>query len=282
MKLLVTGSRGQLGRSLVRQATNQTIVALPHHTLDICDPTAVADALVHHAPDVVINTAAFTGVDAAEAAPERAFAVNADGAGHIARACADRGIPLLHVSTDYVFGGDGTVSITEDTVPAPVNVYGRSKAEGERRVRAAGGTVVRTSWLFAAWGPGFVQTIMELATRERELRVVVEQHGRPTWAHDLADALLALAVLRDRPACIHVCGAGATTWHGFAAAIVETVRTIRPIACERVVAITSAERASRARRPAYSVLDTSRAEALGVPIRSWRTGLARTIAESLA
>ena len=282
MKLLVTGSRGQLGRSLVRRATSETIVALPHRMLDICDPAAVAAALAHHAPDVVINTAAFTGVDAAETAPERAFAINAEGAGHVARACADRGIPLLHVSTDYVFSGDGTTPIPENTEPAPVNAYGRSKAEGERRVRAAGGTVVRTSWLFAAFGPGFVQTIMELATRERELRVVDDQHGRPTWALDLADALLDLAALRDRPAYIHVCGAGATTWHAFAAAIVETVRTFRPIACERVVPITSAERASLARRPAYSVLDTSRAEALGLPIRPWRPGLARTVAEALA
>lgn len=282
MKFLVTGGGGQLGRSLVKRAGAHAVIALPRARLDIRDAGAIAAALATHAPDAVINAAGFTGVDAAEDAPALASEVNSWAAGLVARACAERAVPLLHVSSDYVFAGDGDRPITEDAEVAPRTAYGRSKAEGERRVLDAGGTVVRTSWLFAAFGPSFVQTITRLAQHERELRVVADQHGRPTWAPDLADALFALAALRERPSCVHVCGAGATTWHAFAAAIVEGVRTYRPITCQRVVPITTAEHAAPAPRPAYSVLDTSLAERLGLPIRPWRAGLARTLAEELA
>lgn len=284
MKLVVTGGRGQLGRSLVRRASGREVRALSRAELDICDPSAIADALARHAPDVVINAAAVTAVDAAELAPDRAFAVNAAGAGQVARACAARGIPLLHLSSDYVFDGGASTPIPEHAATAPLNAYGRSKARGEDEARAAGATIVRTSWLFdgAVREPGgFVQTIIGLALRERELRVVDDQRGRPTWADDLADALLALAALPARPPCIHVCGAEPTTWHGFAVAIVEHVAAHRPVTCERVVPIASSERAAAARRPAYSVLDTTLAERLAIPIRSWRPGLARTVAEVL-
>lgn len=288
MKVLVTGGGGQLARSLVRKAAasggGAAVVALPRAELDVRDPDAVLAAIVRHAPDVVINAAAFTAVDAAESAPTLAAAINAGGAGNVAHACAACGVRLLHVSTDYVFGGGRGpgAPIPEDAPTAPLNAYGRGKAEGERRVRVAGGTVVRTSWLFSAEGRGFVHAILGAARRQGELRVVADQHGRPTWAPDLADALLALAARPERPTCVHVCGAGVTTWHAFACAIVEEARARGPIACERVVAISSEERASPARRPAYAVLATERAEALGLPIRPWRPGLARTVAEVLA
>ncbi len=282
MKLLVTGGGGQLGRSLVRRGGAHTVIALPRSKLDIRDPGAIEAALAAHAPDVVINAAGFTGVDAAELAPALASEVNARAAGLVACACAERGVPLLHVSTDYVFDGEGARPIAEGAIPAPLNAYGRSKAEGEQRVRDAGGTVVRTSWMFAAAGPSFVHTITRLALRDRQLRVVADQHGRPTWAPDLADALIALAAMPDRPPCVHVCGDGAATWHEFAAAIVEGVRMYRTIPCERVVPITTAEYVTPARRPAYSVLDTTLARELGLPIRPWRSGLARTLAEELA
>lgn len=283
MKILVTGGHGQLGRSVVRrgQAGGHDVIAPDVAHLDITDAAQVARELDAIAPALVINAAAYTAVDRAEAEPDRAFAVNADGAGLVARACADRGVPLLHVSTDYVFDGTAARPYREDDPVAPLGVYGASKAEGEARVRAAGGTIVRTSWLFAAGGPSFVQTMVRLATERPVLRVVADQHGCPTWAEDLADALLTLGERAERADVYHYCDAEPTTWHGFATAIVDEARRYRTLACERVEAIPTADYPTPARRPASSVLDTSRVRALGIVPPSWRRGLARVLAEDL-
>jgi dTDP-4-dehydrorhamnose reductase len=283
MKLLVTGGRGQLGRALVRRAgAHAAEVRAPDvDEVDICDPTRVARALASFSPDAVINAAAYTAVDKAETEPDRAYGVNAEGAGMLAQVCAARGVRLLHISTDYVFDGSATRPYREDDPIAPLGVYGASKAAGERAVHAAGGTVVRTSWLFGAGGPSFVHTMLRLAAERPVLRVVADQHGCPAWSDDLADALLALARRPALEPTYHFCNAGPTTWHGFATAIVAEARRHRALACERIEAIPTSEFPTPARRPVYSVLDTARLQALGIVPPPWTTGLANMIALEL-
>lgn len=286
MKILVTGGNGQLGRSVVRRggAAGHAVVALDVDRLDIASPGAakmIARQLDATTPDLVINAAAYTAVDKAESERERAFAVNAAGAGLLAQICATHRVPLLHVSTDYVFDGTSRAPYRENDPVAPLGVYGASKAAGEAQVHAAGGTVVRTSWLFAARGPSFVQTMVRLATERPVLRIVADQHGCPTFAEDLADALIALGAIPERASTYHACNPGATTWHAFARAIVEKARQFRDLACTNIEAITTADYPTPARRPAYSVLDTSRLNALGIALPPWDAGLERVIAEDL-
>jgi dTDP-4-dehydrorhamnose reductase len=273
MNVLVTGGKGQLGRALVRRGAHGVDI----DELDICDAAAVAARIAGY--DVVINAAAYTAVDKAESEPERAFAVNATGAGNVAAACRDRAIRCVHVSTDYVFAGTASQPYREDDPICPIGVYGESKARGEALVRDAGGTIVRTSWLFGAGGPSFVHTIVRVAKERPVLRVVADQHGCPTWTDDLADALLVLA--RAPVDTYHFCNSEPTTWHGFATAVVELARRYTPIACERIDAITTAEYPLPARRPAYSVLGTSRLSAFGIAPRTWRVGLAEMLAGEL-
>jgi dTDP-4-dehydrorhamnose reductase len=271
MKILVTGCRGQLGRSLVARgrAAGHDVAARGLPEFDLCRPINLPIC------DLVINAAAYTAVDKAESERDRAFAVNRDGAANLARACHERGVPLLHVSTDYVFDGASSHPYREDDPIAPLGVYGESKAAGERTVLELGGTVVRTSWLFSEGGPSFVHAILRLARERPILRVVADQHGCPTYAGDLADALLAL---RDAvPGVYHYCNDGATTWHAFATEIVG----IAGLAA-RVDEITTPEYPTPVRRPAYAVLDTSRVRALGIVPPSWRFGLARVVAHALS
>jgi dTDP-4-dehydrorhamnose reductase len=286
MKVLVTGGHGQLGRGVVARgaARGDAIVALDVDTLDLRDPAQLADQLARHAPELVINAAAYTAVDRAETARDDAHAINAAAVDHLARACADRGTPWIHVSTDYVFDGAARAPYREDDALAPLGVYGETKAAGEAIARAAGATIVRTSWVFATRGPSFVQTMLRLAAERPVLRVVADQHGCPTWADDLAGALLALGALGLRGAAAttyHYCGDGPTTWHAFATAIVGEARRYRTLACERIDAITTAEYPTPARRPAYSVLDTTRIRALGIVPPAWQIGMARVIADEL-
>jgi dTDP-4-dehydrorhamnose reductase len=238
--------------------------------------------LASHSPDVVINAAAYTAVDRAETERSAAFAVNRDGAGLLANACAAARVPMLHVSTDYVFDGAGTRPYREDDPLAPLGAYAESKAEGELAAREAGATIVRTSWLFEQKGPSFVHTMLRLAAERPVLRVVADQRGCPTWADDLADALFSLASQRAPEGVYHFCNSGETTWHAFAEAIIAEARTHRPLKVERIEAITTAEYPLPARRPAYSVLDTSRIRALGIVPPSWTIGLATVVREVLA
>ncbi len=278
MTILVTGGNGRLGRHLQRDG----VVALDRERLDICDEDHVFRALAEHPPNCVINGAAYTEVDKAEIDRERAFAINRDGAGILARACQRRGVRLLHVSTDYVFDGVGSRPYREDDACAPLGVYGQSKAAGEWDVHAAGGVVVRTSWLFDDHGPSFVHTMLRLAKERAVLRVVADQHGRPTYTGDLADALLALAARDELQSTYHYANAGETTWHAFATATIEEARRRgAPLACERIDAITTADYPTPATRPAYSVLDTSRISALGIVPPHWSIGLARVVARTV-
>lgn len=283
MTVLVTGGAGQLGRSVARRgaARGLAIAALGRAELDVCDESAVERQLASIAPGLVIHAASYTRVDDAERDAERAFAVNTEGARIVAAACARHGIPLLHVSTDYVFAGDAATPYREGDPTAPLNVYGRSKAESELLVLEAGGTVVRTSWLFSAHGPSFVQAIVRLAVERPILSVVDDQRGCPTWADDLAEALLELGTRGDRAGIYHYCNEGETTRHAFALAIVAQARRHVQLACERIDPISSSSLPQAARRPTFSVLDTSRIRALGIATPPWGPGLARTLAADL-
>ncbi len=219
---------------------------------------------------MVINCAAWTRVDAAEDHEDEAEAVNATGAGIVAAECAAAGVRLCHMSTDYVFDGTATAPIDEDATPNPRSAYGRTKLHGEVAVRAACADhlIVRTSWLYGRQGPNFVLTMLRLARRTEQVRVVDDQHGGPTWSGHLAPAMLRLIEIAP-PGTYHLSNSGVTTWHDFAVAAI-SARGLTT----NVVPITTAEYPTPATRPAYSVLDNRRWRALGEPpLPAWREGL---------
>lgn len=270
--LLVTGSRGQLGRALLKAARERRIEVVGHDvdTLDITDAAAVRAMVDGLRPRALINCAALTAVDACEERAEEAMALNGEAVGNLAAACDASGVLLVQLSTDYVFPGTAGRPYREDDPTGPAGVYGRSKLVGEQRAATAGEhLIVRTAWLF---GPGynFVEAIRrQLAAGVQELRVVADQTGCPTNACDLAEAILDLIDVGAR-GIVHAVNRGSTTWHGFAVEIVRRLGTKTP-----VVPISTAEAGRPAPRPAWSVLDTSRLESLiGHPMRSWQDALA--------
>ena len=269
MSVLVTGGGGLVGSALARRPG---VLALAHRELDICDPAAIAAQLDRHAPRTVINAAAQANVDRAAQDPAAAFAINAAAPGELAAACARRGIRLLHLSSDYVFGATNEHrAFREDDALAPVGVYGESKAEGERRVRAAGGTVVRTAWVFGEHGRGFVQVVLARLAAGERIEITGQQHGCPTWVEDLVDVLLQLAARDEVPGILHACGVPMTSRYDFARAIAVAAGADP----DRVVRIGGA--ATGAPRPSWSVLDASLLEELGLGPRPWAPRLARVI-----
>ena len=282
LRVLVTGANGQLGRELVEQGRGRgmAVIGLTRTGLDIADEAAVRRAVEEVDGDLVINAAAYTAVDAAESEPERAFASNADGPRHLARACAGRGLPLVHVSTDYVFDGRKATGYVEDDPVDPINVYGASKEAGERAVREElpAHVILRTSWVYGPHGRNFVRTMLELAARQRQLRVVADQHGCPTAAGDLAEAALTVAERLHSGSgprgTFHLAGGGSTSWHGFAQAVMELC--LPPGApVPEVLPIPTSEFPRPARRPAHSILDCGRIGRLyGIEPRPWREALA--------
>ena len=279
MKTLVTGAQGQLGRELVTRLVRGSVEAFTHADLDVADGAAVAAAVRSARPDVVINASAYNKVDAAESDPATALAVNASGVLHLARAAADVGALFVHVSTDYVFDGTASRPYIESHAPRPINVYGVSKRAGEMMVEAVGAPslVVRTSGVF---GPGgsrskggsFVDRILERARSGAPLRVVGDQVFSPTYAPDLAAAVVAL-VDRGARGLVHVANEGACSWHELAVAGLELGGVRADV--ER---ITTADLAAVARRPVYSVLSTARYRELGgPPLRPWREAVAEML-----
>lgn len=282
MKVLVTGSTGQLGRELARTCPAD-IQLIGLTGVDIADDNALRTAFHEIAPDVVINAAAFTAVDAAEQHRERAFAVNAGGAGNVAHACAEHGAALVHISTDFVFDGAQSTPYTPDAICHPLGVYGASKLEGERHVREILGDralVVRTSWLYSAWGNNFVKTILRLLAERDQIGVVADQVGTPTWARDLAAALW--RALRIRLTGLHHWSdAGAASWYDFAVAIAEDATSNGLLATSCAIKpIRTQDYPTPARRPPYSVLDkTATWAGLDVVARHWRVALRDMLAE---
>lgn len=292
MRVAVTGSGGQLGRCLVESITtdprHELAAAWSHEELDVCDGDAVAslfDGLHGARPDVLINAAAYTAVDRCESEEALARAVNGEAPGQLAELCAGQDVAFVHVSTDYVFSGDATQPYSESCEAAPCTAYGRSKADGERRVLEAmpQALIVRTSWVY---GPGrnFVGSILRQARKWRAgeldgpLQVVADQRGAPTYAADLADGLIALAGLADEKGCVagifHLSNQGDVTWWDFARAILDDTGHA-DLGIERIA---TEDLDLPAPRPRYSVLDGARAAALGVRLRHWREALAAYIA----
>jgi dTDP-4-dehydrorhamnose reductase len=287
MKLRVLGAAGQIGRELCRRVwpADYRIAGVDRAEVDITRQEAVADALRQERPDIVINAAAYTAVDRAESEPDVAWAVNAAGPGHLAVGCETAGIPLIHISTDYVFDGRKVAPYREDDPVNPLGVYGRSKEAGDRAVREGlpEHVIVRTAWVYSAQGHNFVRTMLRLAADRPVLRVGADQNVSPTSA---ADAAAESAAIVQRLAAgvrnggtYNFAGAGAVSWHGFAEAIFELASPWRG-APPRVDAITTAEYPTPAQRPANSVLDCRLIrEVFGIEPRPWREALAEVIRE---
>jgi dTDP-4-dehydrorhamnose reductase len=287
MKLFVTGGEGQLGTELIAQAASRgmQVLAPPLAQMDFTRPEQIDRFWDEFRPEAVINAAAYTAVDRAESEPELTFTINAEAPARIARRCAREQIPLIHISTDYVFDGLKGTPYLEDDPVAPLGVYGRSKAAGEAAVRTglAQHLIVRTAWLYSAHGANFVKTVIRLVIERGELRVVDDQLGCPTCAADLADAVLHLAARLGSGMAIpwgtyHYCGSGVTSWHGLARHVLETLAARGRIASFRLVPITTAEYPTPARRPPYSVLDCRRIEsAFGIRRPAWPQSVEKTV-----
>lgn len=288
--ILVTGATGQLGSELMRRASRFDVTAegLSSQQLDITDAQAVRQVVAQSGATAVVNAAAYTAVDKAESEEDRAFAVNRDGTANLAAACAAVDIPLIHVSTDYVFDGSKTTPYTEDDPVHPVSVYGASKEAGERALRDTWPrhVILRTAWVYSVFGNNFVKTMLRLARERDSLRVVADQHGCPTAAGDIAGAILTIVQRIKGEGEIpwgtyHYCGAGTTTWHGLAEAIVQLAAPVlgRTIP---VTPITTADYPTPAKRPANSVLNCSKIrDQLGIQPRPWRESLQEVMSELL-
>ena len=275
--ILVFGRSGQVATELAARAP---VIALGHEACDLRCPGAAEAAIAAHAPRIVINAAAFTGVDAAETERAAANRLNADAPGEMARACAARGLPFLHVSTDYVFDGLGTLPWDETMTPAPCNAYGASKLAGEGAVQDAGGSwaILRTSWVFSAHGTNFVKTMLRLSETRDQLSIVADQVGGPTPAADIAAALLEMGrqMAEGRAGGLyHFAGAPAVSWAGFAREIFARAGravTVNEIATDAYP--------TPATRPRNSRLDCRRIAAdFGIDSPDWRAGLAAVLAQ---
>jgi dTDP-4-dehydrorhamnose reductase len=287
-RVLVTGAAGMLGQDVVTllRERGADVTALARADLDITDQAAVRAAVATGQPDVVVNCAAWTAVDAAEGHEDEALALNGGAVEILAEACRDAGAALIHPSTDYVFGGDATAPYAEDAPTGPRGAYGRTKLAGERAVRRVlpdSGYIVRTAWLYGAHGKNFAYTMMRLARAGKSPSVVADQHGQPTWTADVARQIHAL-ISSGAPAGIyHATSAGQTTWFEFAQEIFKAVAGAVPGAAEGIVSpCTTAEYPTPAVRPAYSVLGHGAWRAAGIePIGDWRDAFSRALPELL-
>ena len=268
MKILLTGRNGQVGSEL--QGMLHPAVATDHATLDLADADALRRAVRAAKPDVIVNAAAYTAVDQAENEPETAMRINGAAPGVLAEEAKRAGALLVHYSTDYIFDGMKRSPYVETDPPKPLGVYGRTKLEGETRIRASGcrHLILRTAWIYGQ-GSNFVRAILRQAEKGAALRVVNDQIGAPTWALDIARVTADL-LKKSVDGTFNVSAAGSASWHGVALEILRLAgRTIE------VKPVTTAEYGAKAPRPAYSVLDNGKLRASGVPlIADWRSRLA--------
>jgi len=288
LRVLVTGNRGMLVQDLVPvlKGCGYDVHCADREDLDISQEEHVHRAVESCLPKLLINCAAYTEVDNAETQKDRAFAVNRDGAGFLAEACAKLEIPVIHLSTDYVFDGDKRSPYLEDDPVNPLSIYGLSKWEGEQAIRSRTDQhiIIRTSWLFGCHGRNFVKTIIAMAREKDELRVVSDQEGCPTWTGHMSNALALLAgeILRNKKAVpwgtYHYCGVGNTTWYDFALRITEEAKKRAEIRTVRVKPIRTSEFPTPAKRPAWSVLDCAKIErTFQIRPRPWLEGLLKVL-----
>lgn len=279
MKLLLLGSGGQLGTELTRRLAQSpfTVTAADRDQLDLQDASAITQFMRELAPAIVINAAAYTAVDQAESEPDIAGKVNAVAPGVIAEECKRLGAYMVHYSTDYVFDGTKKTPYVETDVPAPLNVYGRTKLGGEEAVSAPGARhlILRVGWVYSPQGKNFLLTILRLIREKKPLRIVNDQTGVPTPAAAIAELTLQLINTRDRlEGLYHFAPEGQTSWHGFTEAIVRELGLDIPVAV-----IPTSSYPTPARRPSFSVLDAARLKvATGIRPQSWRQLLQQTIA----
>jgi dTDP-4-dehydrorhamnose reductase len=292
MNIVIIGAKGQLGIDLMARARHHGwhAVGADLPDCDITRPDTLEPVFEQAAPvAAVINAAAYTAVDRAESDADTAYAVNRDGPGYLAQWCSRLGVPLVHVSTDYVFGGLQTRPYQPSDPLGPLGVYGKSKAAGEAAVRnhCAQHVIVRTSWLFGLHGPNFVKTMLRLGKEQEVLRVVDDQIGSPTYAADLADALLTVAahVVQHQSGwgTHHFCNAGALTWYAFTRKIFALARPYSHFKVNEVRAILAANYPTPAPRPYYSVLDcTSFENTFAGARRPWQEALKEMLAQLYA
>lgn len=285
MKILVTGANGQVGHCLQQQLQKSSwdFVALTRAELDISNATAVDAAIAHIQPDVIINAAAYTAVDKAEQDQELAYAINRDGPANLARAAKNSGAAILHISTDYVFAGDAADTYSESDTTSPQGVYGKSKLEGEQAVASANDKyiILRTAWVFGEHGNNFVKTMIRLGSNRDTLGIVADQEGGPTYAGDIANALLRIVkhYATGNPTAwgiYHYSGLPHISWFGFAQHIFAEVAQAELYnkAVPQLNAITTADYPTPAKRPANSKLDCSKLEQVfGISPSDWQTAL---------
>ena len=281
-KVLVSGANGQLGWELAQAAKlfpNFEFVFVDRNAMDLSNPSELSSIVNLFAPDAIINTAAYTAVDKAESENELAHTINAEAVATLARIAKQKNIPFITFSTDYVFNGNATSPYLTDTKLEPVNFYGKTKADGEQMAMAENENtiIIRTSWVFSSHGNNFVKTMMRLMKERDSLNIVGDQKGRPTYAKDLAHATIQILIALNKGKQIsgiyHYANAGETTWFGFA----EKIKALTGLECD-LKAITSDQFPTPAKRPNYSVLDTSKIENdLGIEIPSWEIALKQCI-----
>jgi dTDP-4-dehydrorhamnose reductase len=284
LRVLQFGATGQLGRALIDggRSANIALTALDRAQADLARPGAAAAATAASPADVVVIAAAYTAVDRAESEEAMAHRINAAAPAEIAQAAAARSVPVIYVSTDYVFAGTGSHAWQEDDATVPLNAYGRTKAAGEAAVLAASpeNLVIRTSWVFSPWGRNFVTTMLRLAEGQDEISVARDQRGRPTSALDLANAILAIApraISGEITGILHFANAGETDWAEFAQTVFAEAKA-RNWPHARVRRIPASDYPAPAMRPANSVLDTARFERLtGLIPRPWHEALSETL-----
>ena len=283
MKVLITGAHGQVGKCLLASAPpGVTAIGLTRAQLDVGDAAAVSEALQTHEPAVVINAAAYTAVDRAETEVDAARRVNGLGPRHLARAARACGARLLHISTDFVFDGTGSVPYVPNAPTAPLGTYGLTKLEGEQAVTELApdaSVVLRTAWVYAAHGANFLRTMLRVMAEKRQVRVVADQVGTPTAADALAGVLWQLTQRPDITGIQHFTDAGVASWYDFAVAIAEEATVLGLLAPGvRVSAIGTVDYPTPARRPSYSVLDKrALLGALALEPDHWRVGLRRVL-----
>ena len=290
MKIILIGNQGMLGRDLQPRLeyAGFNLKGLDIDELDITRSDDITLCFESFGPNIIINCAAYTAVDKAESEPDIAFSINKDGPANLANACEKFNIPLVHLSTDYVFDGNAKRPYREEDPVNPLGVYGRSKWAGEEAVRSClkKHIIVRTSWLYGVHGHNFVKTVLKIAHDKDEIKVVADQKGCPTWTKDLSDALVNLTerIHNDLSGILwgtyHFCGDGSTTWYEFTQAIVNEVSKRSVIKPLRVIPIMTSEYPTPAKRPMWSVMDCSKIKKIfNIHPEKWKNGLTSMLEE---